>query len=273
MLTGCRKSEILTLRWTDVDLDAGDFHLGDSKSGPRLAQLTPTAVELLQALPQWKDSPWVFPGNDRDGRYSCSSLDHAWRTVPDTETDAAETLTTTRPARCRAAIDLAPLQVLHGASQNIASKPCEGPQRKGSARPDLQDIFVETRDFTCAPYRASGRAMSEPNRDGNATPNTPDSTRTRWTSGSGPSERTGGELSTDDIMPRCHSVTEQSTLVAAATGTLNLPLRSKWVIRRHGLPQPACVMKKSAFDFMTKPAIRPSRQRTNELFLYNISNL
>ncbi len=27
------------------------------------------------------DSPWVFPGNDRYGRYSSGGLDHAWRTV------------------------------------------------------------------------------------------------------------------------------------------------------------------------------------------------
>ena len=81
MLTGCRKSEILTLRWSDVDLDAGELHLADSKTGPRAVQLPPTAVELLEALPRRKDRPWVFPGNDRDGRYSGGGLDHAWRTV------------------------------------------------------------------------------------------------------------------------------------------------------------------------------------------------
>ena len=81
MLTGCRKSEVLTLRWADVDLDAGELHLADSKTGPRAVQLPPTAVELLDALPRRKDSPWVFPGNDRDGRYSGGGLDHAWRTV------------------------------------------------------------------------------------------------------------------------------------------------------------------------------------------------
>ena len=81
MLTGCRKSEILTLRWADVDLDAGELHLADSKTGPRTVQLPPTAVELLEALPRREDSSWVFPGNDRDGRYSGGGLDHAWRTV------------------------------------------------------------------------------------------------------------------------------------------------------------------------------------------------
>ena len=81
MLTGCRKSEILTLRWSDVDLAAGEIHLGDAKTGPRAVQLPPTAVRLLETLPRRRDSPWVFPGNDRDGRFSAGGLDHTWRTV------------------------------------------------------------------------------------------------------------------------------------------------------------------------------------------------
>ena len=81
MLTGCRKSEILTLRWKDVDLDAGELHLADAKTGPRAVQLSPTAVELLEALPRRKDSPSIFPGNDQDGRFSGGGLDRVWQTV------------------------------------------------------------------------------------------------------------------------------------------------------------------------------------------------
>ena len=81
MLTGCRKSEILTLRWTDVDLEAGALYLADAKSGPRTVQLAPTAARVLEALPRRRDSPWVFPGNDRDGRFSGDGLDHIWQTI------------------------------------------------------------------------------------------------------------------------------------------------------------------------------------------------
>ena len=40
MLTGCRKSEILTLRWDDVDRTSGEFRLRDGKRGPRMVTLT-----------------------------------------------------------------------------------------------------------------------------------------------------------------------------------------------------------------------------------------
>ncbi|MCY4548233.1 MAG: site-specific integrase, partial [Defluviicoccus sp.] len=79
LLTGCRKSEILTLQWSYYR--EGKLFLPETKTGPRTVQLPPTAVELLEALPRRNDSPWVFPGNDRDGRYSGGGLDHAWRTV------------------------------------------------------------------------------------------------------------------------------------------------------------------------------------------------
>ena len=79
MLTGCRKNEILTLRWKDVDLDAGELNLADAKTGPRAVQLPPTAVRILQTLPHRIDSPWVFPG--RDPKTRLSTVNHLWLAV------------------------------------------------------------------------------------------------------------------------------------------------------------------------------------------------
>ena len=81
MLTGCRKGEVLALRWTDVDLDAGELRLAQAKSGPRAVQLPPPAVRLLEALPRRAGNQWVFPGRTPDGRCSESALDNAWRAV------------------------------------------------------------------------------------------------------------------------------------------------------------------------------------------------
>ena len=37
MLTGCRRNEILTLQWDDVDRAVGELRLPDTKTGPRMA--------------------------------------------------------------------------------------------------------------------------------------------------------------------------------------------------------------------------------------------
>ena len=65
VLTGCRRNEILGLRWEDVDFDAGVLHLRDTKTGARVVPLTPPAAEVLEGLPRRSGNPWVFPGRKR----------------------------------------------------------------------------------------------------------------------------------------------------------------------------------------------------------------
>ena len=70
MLTGCRRNEILTLRWEDVDLEAEELRLPDSKTGPRVVSLAPAAVEVLAELPRVASNPWVIPGRKPGARLS-----------------------------------------------------------------------------------------------------------------------------------------------------------------------------------------------------------
>ena len=51
MLTGCRRNEILTLRWEDVDFEHDEFHLRDAKTGARAVPLSPTTRRVLADLP------------------------------------------------------------------------------------------------------------------------------------------------------------------------------------------------------------------------------
>ena len=62
MLTGCRRNEILTLRWEDVRLEAQELRLRDSKSGPRTVSLSPEAVQVLASIERLPGNPWVIPG-------------------------------------------------------------------------------------------------------------------------------------------------------------------------------------------------------------------
>ncbi len=58
LLTGCRKGEIVGLRWSEVGEDA--LRLVDSKTGPRTVVLNERARAILARQPR-SDSPFVFP--------------------------------------------------------------------------------------------------------------------------------------------------------------------------------------------------------------------
>lgn len=57
LLTGCRKSEIVHLRWSEVDGDT--LHLSDSKTGPRTVLLNRKAQEIIAR--QQGSGTFVFP--------------------------------------------------------------------------------------------------------------------------------------------------------------------------------------------------------------------
>lgn len=79
ILTGCRKSEILSLRWEEVALEAAELRLTDSKTGARVVSLSEPAVKLLAGLPRTPGVPWVLPGR-KPGTH-LRKLDDAWNTV------------------------------------------------------------------------------------------------------------------------------------------------------------------------------------------------
>ena len=75
LLTGCRKSEILTLQWRFYR--EGRLYLPDSKIGPRTVWLCEAARDVLDRLP--RSSAWVFPVGGR--RTPWLWLDDFWRRV------------------------------------------------------------------------------------------------------------------------------------------------------------------------------------------------
>ena len=68
ILTGCRKTEILSLRWSSVDFDHGCLRLPDSKTGERIVMLGAPALDVLASLPRIGESPYVLPAT-RGGRH------------------------------------------------------------------------------------------------------------------------------------------------------------------------------------------------------------
>ena len=77
LLTGCRKSEIVTLKWRDYR--EGKLFLRDSKVGPRTVWLSSAAREILDSLP--RSTVWVFPSPQTDNCLSVGTLDRVWRSM------------------------------------------------------------------------------------------------------------------------------------------------------------------------------------------------
>ena len=66
-LTGCRRSEITRLRWSEVHIEAGLLRLEHSKTGPRAVPLGDQAIRLIAELKRAASSDWVFPSNRGTG--------------------------------------------------------------------------------------------------------------------------------------------------------------------------------------------------------------
>jgi integrase len=78
MLTGCRKSEILSARWSQIDFEGGYLRLPTSKTGARTMVLPAPALALLAELPRRGD--YVLPaGRKRPGHYE--GLQKHWERV------------------------------------------------------------------------------------------------------------------------------------------------------------------------------------------------
>ena len=74
LLTGCRRDEIRTLRWSDYR--EGRLFLRDSKTGPRTVWLSSSARALLDGLP--RRGRWVFPSPRRQDAVSVTVFERFW---------------------------------------------------------------------------------------------------------------------------------------------------------------------------------------------------
>jgi len=78
-LTGCRRSEILNLKWSEVDFKGSCLRLGDTKTGASLRPLPEPAHAILAHLK--RDGDHVFPGVSRTDNSYASVFPKAWQRI------------------------------------------------------------------------------------------------------------------------------------------------------------------------------------------------
>lgn len=70
LLTGARRSNVLAMRWADINLDEGIWRIPETKNGtPHNVTLSPEALAILDNRRQAakRDATYVFPGHGKTG--------------------------------------------------------------------------------------------------------------------------------------------------------------------------------------------------------------
>lgn len=80
LFTGLRKSELLGAQWNQIDWDAEEITIEDTKNGrPLHLPLSSAAIQVLRQVPRDADNPFIFPGRE-DGQHLVN-IDKAWRRI------------------------------------------------------------------------------------------------------------------------------------------------------------------------------------------------
>ncbi|MCU9850561.1 tyrosine-type recombinase/integrase [Defluviimonas sp. WL0024] len=68
LLTGARKSNLLAMRWKDINFATATWRIPETKNGEaQTVHLSGPAMEILTERKLASESPWVFPGDGRTG--------------------------------------------------------------------------------------------------------------------------------------------------------------------------------------------------------------
>ena len=68
LLTGARRSNVLAMRWQDINFERAEWRIEETKNGtPQTVALSPEAIEILQNRSPSDNTIFVFPGSGRDG--------------------------------------------------------------------------------------------------------------------------------------------------------------------------------------------------------------
>ena len=79
LLTGCRMSEILTLKWEYIDFDHACIRFPDSKTGAKIIPINSSAMRLLNRISRTDKNPYVVPGKKLG--HHLVNLEKPWRRI------------------------------------------------------------------------------------------------------------------------------------------------------------------------------------------------
>jgi integrase len=78
-LTGCRRTEMIKLMWTEADTEGSCLRLVDSKEGASIRPIGLPVVEYLEERRKDPTNTYVFPGQDEDNAFG--SFSNHWEQI------------------------------------------------------------------------------------------------------------------------------------------------------------------------------------------------
>jgi len=81
LLTGVRKSQVLSMSWNDIDLDNKQWHLKDTKNNtPQVVELVDSAIEILTKIKtNQENNKFVFPSDSKSGHIT--GIKRSWSRI------------------------------------------------------------------------------------------------------------------------------------------------------------------------------------------------
>jgi integrase len=80
LLTGARRTELLTSKWEDVDWDRKELRLPETKAGrSHHIPLSSAAIVMLESIPRLSGNPYILPGKNQGGHLV--NIDKPWRRI------------------------------------------------------------------------------------------------------------------------------------------------------------------------------------------------
>ncbi len=68
LLTGARRSNVLAMRWQDINFERAEWRIEETKNGtPQTVALSPEVIEILQNRKQSDNAIFAFPGTGKSG--------------------------------------------------------------------------------------------------------------------------------------------------------------------------------------------------------------
>ncbi|MFC1628423.1 tyrosine-type recombinase/integrase [Gemmatimonadota bacterium] len=81
LLTGCRRSELLSAKWEDIDRDRQVLRLLQTKAGKEQeVPLSSSALALLEMIPHQHENPYIFPSEVGEGGH-LTTLKRSWKRI------------------------------------------------------------------------------------------------------------------------------------------------------------------------------------------------